>query len=139
MWMISGRYVDECGWFVGDIWIISGWNVDDMWVISGWYVDDMWMISRWYLDDITHISSIYHPDDIIHISNIYCINLPLNLLQDCLSGTSIYQNLKNLLTLILMKTLIYSKMIELLKHCTYRNYCIQFLTYKFFWKIIKYY
>ena len=35
---------------------------------------------------------------------IYCINLPLNLLQGCLSGTSIYQNIKNLLTLILMKT-----------------------------------
>ena len=52
---------------------------------------------------------------------IYCINLPLNLLQDCLSGTSIYQNIKNLLTLILMKTSIYSKMIEILKHCIYQK------------------
>jgi len=53
---------------------------------------------------------------------ICCINLPLNLLQDCFSGTSIYQNIKNfLLTLILMKISIYSKMIEILEHCIYQK------------------
>ena len=70
---------------------------------------------------------------------LYCINLPLYLLQDCQSGTSIYQKIKNLLTLILMKTSIYSKTIEILKHFIYQNSCIKFLTYQFFWKIIKYY
>jgi len=59
---------------------------------------------------------------------LYCINLPLNPLQDCLSGTSIYQKIKNLLTLNIMKTLIYSKMIENLEHCVYQKSCITFLT-----------
>ena len=68
-----------------------------------------------------------------------CINLPLNLLQHCVSGISIYQKIKNLLTLILMKTSIYSEMKEILKHCIFQNSCIKFLTYQFFWKIIKYY
>jgi len=67
---------------------------------------------------------------------LYCINLYL--LQDCLSGNSIYQKIKNLLTLILMRTSIYSKMIEILKHCIYQNSCIKFLTFQFFWKIIKF-
>ena len=41
--------------------------------------------------------------------------------QDRYSKTSIYQKIENLLILILMKTSIYSKMIEILKHCIYEN------------------
>ena len=50
-----------CGWYAGDIWIISGWNVDDIWMISGWYVGDIWMISGWNVDEMWMISPTYHP------------------------------------------------------------------------------
>ena len=59
---------------------------------------------------------------------LYFIHLQLYLLQDCLSGTSIYEKVENLLTLILIKTSIYSKIIEILKHCIFQNVCIKFLT-----------
>ena len=113
------------GWYVGDItydmWVISpGWYVGDItWMICGWYhLDDMWLISPgWYVGAIIYkIPSRYHAH-LIQISPIqssiflhkftqsymlYCINLPLNLLQDCLSWTSFYQKIKKLLKLILI-------------------------------------
>ena len=108
------------------MWVIYGWYLDDMWVIFGWYVkymDDMWVIYGWYLDDITYTLTIAY--------SIYVILYKLTVLTITrLSKWNFYlSKIKNLLTLILMKTSIYSKMIEILKHCIYQNSSIKFLTY----------
>ena len=62
------------------------------------------------------------------INLLYFLHLPCIIPVTRTVRTSFYKKIKNLLTLILMKTSIYSKMIAILKHCNYQIVCIKFLT-----------